>query len=249
MEAVSSESRIVMITGVGGGLGRAMALSFARAGWRVIGVAHREESLRDAEGSIGPEHFSGYLADVANAAEVADAVAASMENHGRIDVLFNNAAVYQKVNFLDESPADWARTMAVNVNGIANCCKSVLPHMIEAGRGRIFNVGSFADLAPIGNSAAYSASKGAVHALTKAIARDIEHLGTDIEVHEWIPGHVNTQMSGFTGLEPEIPAGWAVELASMPRARTPNCVFQNDRELLPPKRLAHRARDLVFFWR
>jgi NAD(P)-dependent dehydrogenase (short-subunit alcohol dehydrogenase family) len=93
---------------------------------------------------------------------------------GRIDILFNNAAIYPKVSFLEESAQDWARAIDVNVNGVANCCKAVLPLMIAAGTGRIYNIGSFADLNPIENSAAYSASKGAVRALTKAIARDLQ---------------------------------------------------------------------------
>ena len=241
--------KVVMITGVGSGLGRALARAFVEHGCTVVGIARRADSLRETEALVASDRFSGHVADVANYAEVEAVVAHCIATHGRIDVLFNNAAVYPKVNFLEERPDMWCRAIDVNVNGVANCCKAVLPLMIAAGTGRIYNVGSFADLNPIENSAAYSASKGAVRALTKAIARDLQHIDADIEVHEWIPGHLNTQMSGFTGSDPSIAAGWAVQLASMPRTRTRNCIFENDREWRPPKGFRQRVKEKLVFWR
>jgi len=237
------ENKIIMITGVGSGLGQALAVACARQGNLVLGIARRQESLQDTAAAVGPDLFQGQVADVADFAAVKSAVDAWVARHGRIDVLFNNAAVYPRNNFLDEAATDWAQAIAININGVANCCKAVLPHMVKAGVGRIYNVGSFADLAPIAESAAYSASKGAVRALTKAIAADIRHIDADIEVHEWIPGHLRTQMSGFTGLEPAVAAEWGVRLASTPHARTRNCIFENDREWLPPKGLKQRIRD------
>lgn len=236
-------NKVVVITGVGSGLGRALARAFVQQGCLVAGIARENKSLRETAEQIGSERFSGYIADVALYEEVSAAVAAVTRQHGRIDLLFNNAAIYPKINFLEESPAAWSRAIAVNINGVANCCKAVLPGMVAARYGRIYNIGSFADIAPIANSAAYSASKGAVRSLTKAIAADIQHTEADIEVHEWIPGHLKTRMSDFTGLEPAVAAAWAVQLASVPHARTPNCIFENDREWLPPRGLKQRIRD------
>jgi NAD(P)-dependent dehydrogenase (short-subunit alcohol dehydrogenase family) len=241
--------KVVMITGVGSGLGRALSQAFAANGCTVVGIARREETLRETEALVASAHFFGHIADVANFTEVEGVVAHCLANHARVDILFNNAAIYPKINFLDEPPDMWRRTIDVNVNGVANCCKAVLPAMIEAGSGRIYNVGSFADLTPIPDSAAYSASKGAVRALTKAIAQDLQHLEADIEVHEWIPGHLNTQMSGYTGIDPGEAALWAVDLASMSHARTRNCIFVNDKEWLPPKGLRRRIKEKLMFWR
>jgi NADP-dependent 3-hydroxy acid dehydrogenase YdfG len=236
-------NKVVMITGVGSGLGRALVTAFVEQGCEVIGIARRDETLRETTALVGEERFQGYVADVACFDEVKAVVNAGIDRHGRIDMLFNNAAVYPRVNFTEESADDWARAIDVNVNGVANACKAVLPAMIAAGYGRMYNVGSFADLAPIADSAVYSASKGAVRALTKAIAADIAEIDADIEVHEWIPGHLKTRMSGYTGLEPAVAAGWGVQLASMERARTPNCIFENDHEWLPPKGLKQRIGD------
>jgi NADP-dependent 3-hydroxy acid dehydrogenase YdfG len=236
-------NKVVMITGVGSGLGRALVVAFVEQGCEVIGIARREETLRETAALVGAEGFQGHVADVACFDEVQAVVSAGIDRHGHIDMLFNNAAVYPRINFTEESAADWARGIDTNVNGVANVCKAVLPVMIAAGYGRIYNIGSFADVAPIADSAVYSASKGAVRALTKAIAADVRDLKADIEVHEWIPGHLKTRMSGYTGLEPAVAAGWGVQLASMERARTPNCIFENDREWLPPQGLRQRIRN------
>ncbi len=232
-----------MITGVGSGLGQALARAFIEQGATVIGVARRQESLTETAALISANSFHGYVADVTDFAAVEAIVKRSVAEHGGIDIVFNNAAVYPRINFVQETPADFARGIDVNVTGMANVCKAVLPVMLSSGHGRIFNVGSFADVAPIAESAVYSASKGAVRALTKAIAADLCEINTEIEVHEWIPGHLKTRMSGFTGLEPEVAAAWGVKLAAMGRARTPSCIFENDREWLPPKGLKQRIRD------
>jgi len=237
------ENKVVIVTGVGGGLGRALAQAFVEQGCYVAGIGHRQDSLSETAAAVPSDKFSVHLADVADFAAVQAVIEQILADHGHIDLVFNNAAIYPKQNFLDEDPAQWARAMAVNVNGIANGCKAVLPGMIARRYGRIYNVGSFADIAPISCSAAYSASKGAVRSLTKAIARDIEHLDADIEIHEWIPGHLRTRMSEFTGIEPRVAAGWAVQLAMQPHARTRNGIYENDREWLPPKGLRQRVKD------
>lgn len=237
------KNKVVMITGVGRGLGRELVFAFAAQGCRVVGVARHEDNLQETASLVTDGDFSGHVADISSFMQLQAVVENTVSTHGGIDMLFNNAAVYPQVNFVDESADDWARAVAVNVNGVAYACKAVLPVMIRAGYGRIYNIGSFADIAPIANSAAYSASKGAVRSLTKAIAADLQHRNLDIEVHEWIPGHLKTQMSGFTGIDPAIAAGWAVQLAQQPHARTRNCIFENDREWLPPKGLRQRLKD------
>lgn len=244
-----AKGNVVMITGVGRGLGRALAEAFLHGGDNVVGIARDDECFEELSRMKKDGDFLGCVADVTEYERIESAVSDAKERYGRVDVLFNNAAIYPRVNFLAESAEDWARVIEVNLNGVANCCKAVLPVMIEAGWGRIFNIGSFADLSPIQDSAAYSASKGAVRALTKAIAMDLQKVNADVEVHEWIPGHLNTRMSGFSGSDPVIAASWGVRLASMPMGRKKNCIFVNDKEWLPPKRLKQRLKERIFFWR
>ncbi len=240
---------VVMITGCGSGLGRALCRAFVEAGCRVVGIGHREDTVRETERLVASDRFVALIADVSDYGAVEGAVADAIGRFGRIDVLFNNAAVYPRTSFLEETADDWSRAIAVNVNGVANGCKAVLPHMIAAGFGRIYNLGSFADISPIPNSAAYSASKGAIHALTKAIAQDLDGVDADIEVHEWIPGHLNTRMSEFTGIDPAVSAGWAVQIAAIPHASRRSCLYENDHEWVPPRGIRQRLKDALLFWR
>lgn len=231
--------QVVVVTGVNGGLGQALARTFADAGYRVAGIG-RQSVAADGLRGLSTDRFAYVQADLSDAAQVAAAFGAISARFGRIDVLFNNAAVYPRAGFLDESPADWAAAIAANVNGVAFCCKAALPVMRRQGRGRIYCVGSFADVAPIPASAAYATSKGALHALVKGIAADLQGVSADLQVHEWIPGHMKTRMSEFTGTEPTVSAGWALAIVRADNASKNGTIFENDREWFAPVGLKQR---------
>jgi NAD(P)-dependent dehydrogenase (short-subunit alcohol dehydrogenase family) len=243
------EGKIVVVTGAGGGLGRELAKAFCARGAVVMGLGRARGKLDETASAIGAGQFEAYCTDVSDFAQVESTVSQILEKHGRVDLLFNNAAIYPKVNFLVEPAPDFAHALLINVAGVANTCKAVLPSMIDNGFGRIFNLGSWADRAPIADSAAYSAAKGALHALTKAIAVDIAHRDADIEVHEWLPGHLNTQMSDFTGMDPAVAAEWAVEIASKPHASRRSCIYEHNREWQPPKSLKQKLLSKILFWK
>jgi NADP-dependent 3-hydroxy acid dehydrogenase YdfG len=248
-EIIMIKDKIVVVTGAGSGLGRELAIKFTTAGARVIGFGRNVDKLKETSSLIENSLFEYFCVDVTCYEQVKEACDEIIQKHSRIDILFNNAAVYPKVNFLQESPEDWAQAININITGVANCCKVILPVMIKHNSGRIFNIGSWADLAPISNSAAYSCSKGAIHALTKAIYADIEHLNLNIEIHEWIPGHLKTQMSEFTGIEPSIAAQWGLDIAN--RASTPfkSSIFTNNHEWHPPKSIKQKLKSLILFWK
>ncbi len=242
-------NQVVVITGVSRGLGRALVDAFADEGATVIGFARSKEAIDSIASQLSGKKFHGYLVDVSNGDAVQKAVSDIISRFGQIDVLFNNAAVYPRAHFLDESWEDWMLAMAINLGGPSNCAKAVLPYMISAKRGKIYNVGSWADRSPIPNSSAYSTSKGGLHPLTKSIAADLDDRDCEgVEVHEWIPGHLNTRMSDFTGIDPAVSARWAVDIVQMPSQRR-HSIFENDREWFPPKGLRARVKDALFFWK
>jgi short-subunit dehydrogenase len=121
--------------------------------------------------------------------------------------------------------------------------------MMRQGSGRIVNVGSFADKAPIPGSSAYAASKGALHALTRAIAADLGAAHSGITCYEWVPGHLKTQMSGFTGLSPEVCVEWAARIVALPSTGPASRTFEGDREQLAPRSLRSRIASRLRFWR
>jgi len=245
----SLNNKIVVITGAGSGLGRELAKAFCAAGAVVVGVGRTISKVEETAALITEGSFEPYALDVSDFLQVKDCFDSVVKKHGRIDILFNNAAVYPKINFLEETAEQWGSAVAINLSGVANCSKVVLPGMINQDYGRIFNVSSWAHLGPIANSAVYSCTKGAVHSLTKAIAADLAHLNKNIEVHEWIPGHLNTQMSDYTGIEPSLSASWAVEIALKPDSPSKSCIYEQNWEWKPPKSLKQKIKAKLFFWR
>jgi len=243
--------KVVVITGAGSGLGREMAKAFCSRQAKVIGLGRSKEKLQQTADAIADGEFQSYSVDVGDAQQVSEAFADIIAKQGRIDILFNNAAVYPKINFLEETANQWSDALATNVSGVANCCKAVLPSMLQHNFGRIFNLGSWAHLGPIADSALYSCAKGAVHVLTKAIAVDLadHHPDTDVEIHEWIPGHLNTQMSDYTGMDPAIAAGWAVDIATKPPAPKKTSIYEQNWEWQPPKSLKQRILSTLCFGR
>lgn len=234
---VGSETEpVIVITGINGGLGQALAKTFLQNGMRVAGIGRQADPII----RCSSDRFAYWQANIADPDQVVRTFESIVSSFKRVDVLFNNAAVYPKVSFLEQSTADWANALAINVNGVAFCCHAALPIMISQGRGRIYNVGSFADLAPIAKSSAYSASKGALHALVKGVAADLAPLQLDVQIHEWIPGHLNTRMSDFTGIDPAISAGWALQMVTADNASRNGCIFENDREWIPAMGMKQR---------
>ncbi|MCR4303438.1 MAG: SDR family oxidoreductase [Gallionella sp.] len=238
-----------MVTGAGSGLGRALSIGLTQRGATVIGLGSRDSTLAETESLAVINRFSRIMVDVSDAAAVTNIVQQIVGKFGRIDVLINNAAVYPKAGFLDQDAESWMRTIAVNLGGVANCCRAVLPSMMRQGSGRIINVGSYADLAPIPNSSAYAASKGGLHALTKAIGADLGGAYPDILCIEWIPGPMKTQMSDFTGTDPVACVDWALKIINLPPGRTRSIIFEKDQEHVPRKSLASWMKRKLMFWR
>jgi 2-keto-3-deoxy-L-fuconate dehydrogenase len=151
------KNRVVVVTGAAGGIGTAIAARFRIDGATVVGL--------DLAGS-------DIDVDLTDAASIEAAVARIMGENGRIDVLCNNAGIAAVGDVVDATLADWTSTFAVNVFGLAAISKAVLPHMRASQSGVIINTCSVAASVGLVQRAVYSASKGAVLALTKAMAAD-----------------------------------------------------------------------------
>jgi NAD(P)-dependent dehydrogenase (short-subunit alcohol dehydrogenase family) len=215
------EGKVVVITGAGSGVGRGLAIGFSRDGAAVVGIGRTREDLARTAELSGPRGMHYVVGDVAREEDVAQLFAEAARRHGKVDVLVNNAALYPKVRFLDGSHREWSQVIETNVIGMALCCRHALPGMLERGYGRILNMGSFAWLRPIPASSAYSASKGAVRAFTKALAAEIDReRHPDVLINELLPGVYRTRMSA-TGEDPEQAYPHARTVASLP-ARGPH---------------------------
>jgi NAD(P)-dependent dehydrogenase (short-subunit alcohol dehydrogenase family) len=176
--------RVVVITGVAGGIGSATAETFAGEGWYVVGVDKRQA---DDLGCV--RHF--IHADISETDAPARILTQVSERHGRLDALVNNAAVQICKPLVETTPEEWDLTMSSNVRSAFLLVRAAYPLLKKSG-GAIVNVGSVHAIATSAGLSAYAASKGALLALTRAMAIE---LGKDsIRVNAILPGAVHTEM-------------------------------------------------------
>jgi len=191
--------RVAIVAGGGAagdgiGNGRAAAILLARAGTRVLVVdrdgtlAERTVAMIAAEGGTA----APYQGDLTDPIQARDMVTAALDRFGRLDFLDNNVGIGSSGSVIDETPENWRRVMQVNLEPMFLAAKYAIPAMIKtAGRGAIVNISSISALRPRGLTV-YSASKGAVIALTRAMA--VDHAKDGIRVNCVAPGPVYTPM-------------------------------------------------------
>jgi meso-butanediol dehydrogenase / (S,S)-butanediol dehydrogenase / diacetyl reductase len=189
---VRLKNKVCIVTGGGSGIGRATALLFAREGARLIVADKRRvsaeavaaECARDGAQALATE------TDVARASDVQHMIERAMNEFGRLDVLVNNAGYGIAGNVLETDEEAWDALMAVNVRGVFLCSKYAIPAMKKNDGGAIVNTASVVAQVGIANRAAYCASKGAVTALTRAIA--VDHVRDGIRCNAIAPGTIDT---------------------------------------------------------
>jgi 2-hydroxycyclohexanecarboxyl-CoA dehydrogenase len=174
----------VVVTGATANIGRAIALAFAAEGSSVVVVGRDEvQGHRVCEQAIerGAKDALWCAADVTDRAQVLAVVGAVHDRFGAIDVLVNNVGGNVDIDpFADSDPATWERDIALTITSTLNCTHAVLPRMIERSHGRIVNIGSTSGIVGDPNMAVYSAMKGAVHAFTKVLAKEVGRQGITV---------------------------------------------------------------------
>jgi NAD(P)-dependent dehydrogenase (short-subunit alcohol dehydrogenase family) len=183
------QDKTAIITGAGSGIGEASARLFAAEGARVAIVDYDEAGGRRVAEELGVAAFF-LRADVSQPSDMDQMARAVLARFGRIDILFNNAGVSCVGTVHETTEPDWDRVMAINAKGIYLACKSVIPVMLQQKSGCIINMASGAAVLGLAQRAAYTASKGAVYALTRAMQADYCRLG--IRVNSLVPGTIYT---------------------------------------------------------
>jgi len=180
---------VVLVTGASSGIGAAIAITFAEAGWDVMAAGRDEGRLEEvADVSDKIVIWAGELAESEDCDEL---MADTIDEFGQLDCLVNNAGILVRANATDTSDDDWRDTMAINLDVPFFLSRSALPHLLIA-EGSIVNIASDWGLKAGERAAAYCASKGGIVMLTKAMARD--HASDGLRVNAVCPGDVDTPM-------------------------------------------------------
>ncbi len=190
------DGKVAIVTGAGRGIGRGIAEKLAAEGAKVAAADVNEQTARETAQALGGEAI-GLRADVTSRESVAAMVSAVVERFGRIDALVNNAGWDKVGPFLQSNETDWEKVIAINLYGTLNCCKAVLPVMVNQGYGKVVNISSDAGRVGSSGEAVYSAAKGGIIAFTKTLAREMARYR--INVNCVCPGPADTPLFAELG--------------------------------------------------
>jgi 3-oxoacyl-[acyl-carrier protein] reductase len=182
--------RIVLITGAGGGLGRALAAEFAAHDWRVVAGVHQVAEIPNA---------TSVTLDVTQSNQVEQVITEAVQRFGRIDALINNAGLVADDLCTGMSDEDWTRVLDVNLRGAFLCCKAVARQMVRQREGHIINISSQAARSALRGRSNYAAAKAGLIGLTQSLAKELG--SRNVRVNAIFPGLMPTKMTAALSAE------------------------------------------------
>jgi 3-oxoacyl-[acyl-carrier protein] reductase len=209
------KDKVALITGAGRGIGKAVAVAYARAGAKLALCARTASELDQTVSELRSlkVQVEGWVCDVSLEEPVREFVGAALKKFGRIDVLVNNAGVMTRpVPMTELEIKKWDYTMAVNLRGPFLITQAVLPIMMKQKSGSIINVSSMIGRGAYANFIAYATSKWGLEGFTQTLAAEAR--SSSIRVNSVEPGYVATKLTGFQGSKPESVTDVFVYLAS-----------------------------------
>lgn len=206
--------KTVLVTGASRGIGKAIAVKYAKKGCNVaVNCIHSEERLAQTRREIESYQTEclAFLGDMGNPADCQALFKKIRKQFGGVDVLVNNAGISYIGLLQDMTSDDWDRIVRTNLTSVFNCCRLAIPYMVEKKCGKIINISSVWGVAGASCEVAYSATKGGINAFTKALAKELAPSG--IQVNAIACGAIDTEMNHFLNQEElidlidKIPAG------------------------------------------
>jgi 3-oxoacyl-[acyl-carrier protein] reductase len=195
-------NKTVFVSGSSRGIGKAIAVKYAKEGYNVIiNCAHREKELQETREEILSYGSAclAFLGDMGKYENAEELFHLAKEQFGGIDIMINNAGVSYIGLFTDMKPSDWDHIITTNLTSVFNCCQIAVPAMVTRHSGKIINISSVWGSVGASCEVAYSATKGAINAFTKALAKELAP--SNIQVNAIACGAIDTEMNQF--LSPE----------------------------------------------
>lgn len=190
--------KTVLVTGSSRGIGKAIAVKFAKKGFNVvINCAHKEEELLSTKAEIESYQVKclAYVGDMGKQEEAKELFNQIKKLFGSLEVLVNNAGISYIGLLTDMAPSDWDRVITTNLTSVYNCCSLAIPDMVSNKYGKIINISSVWGNVGASCEVAYSASKGGMNAFTKALAKELAP--SNIQVNAVACGAIDTEMNQF----------------------------------------------------
>jgi len=190
--------KTVLVTGSSRGIGKAIAVKFAKKGYNVIiNCVHQEELLLKTKAEIESYQVSchAFLGDVGQYEVAKELFSQIKKLYGSLDVLVNNAGISYIGLLTDMSPSEWNKVIATNLTSVFHCCSFAIPDMVKNKNGKIINISSVWGNVGASCEVAYSASKGGINAFTKALAKELAP--SNIQVNAIACGAIDTEMNRF----------------------------------------------------
>ena len=188
------KGKVVVITGAAQGIGKQIALDFAKFGAIVCIIDVNQEALSLAEQELSAHSkITAFTVDVADFTKAQEAFDKIIDKHGKIDILINNAGITRDSLVLRLKEEDWDKVLTVNLKSVFNCSKASLKFMVRQRRGKIINISSVIALMGNPGQANYGASKAAIIGFTKSLAKEVA--SRNICVNAVAPGYIRTAMT------------------------------------------------------
>jgi 2-deoxy-D-gluconate 3-dehydrogenase len=209
--------KVAIVTGGNGGIGYGIATGFATAGASIVVAARNQQKTEQAVAglrALGADAL-GVTTEVADESSVASMVDSTLNEFGRVDILVNNAGTTVRKAPQDYTLDEWKLVVDVNLTGSFLCARQVYAPMVEAGHGKIINIGSMTSIFGSDWVSAYSASKGGVVQLTKSLA--VAWAKDNIQVNSVLPGWIHTDLTA--AIKTGVPERYAFITSRIPHGR------------------------------
>ena len=201
----SFKDKVAVITGAGSGMGRYLAVLLAKDGADVSVCDVNEETLNETVEMLRKYNVSvsSHLLDVSDKEAIEALPGKVIEQHGKVDMVFNNAGVTTGTHFKDMDENNWDWVMGINFDGVINSTRAFIPHMVDSPEAAIVNTSSIFGMVAVPGQTVYHATKFAVRGFTESLAMEMKETNPNLQIHCVHPGHIGTNIAADARFDDE----------------------------------------------
>jgi NADP-dependent 3-hydroxy acid dehydrogenase YdfG len=201
----SFKEKVAVITGAGSGMGRYLAILLAKEGADVSVCDVNEETLNETVEMLRKYNvsISSHLLDVSDKEAIEALPRKVIDQHGKVDMVFNNAGVTTGSHFKDMDEDNWDWVMGINFDGVINSTRAFIPHMVDSPEAAIVNTSSIFGMVAVPGQTVYHATKFAVRGFTESLAMEMRETNPNLQIHCVHPGHIGTNIAATARFDEE----------------------------------------------